>query len=110
MEYKAIKFDLERLIDKHAVLVDVEPEWIGIPPEDVLNVRRANLYLVINEDICIPVEETGARLIALTVLARGSISDLRRKMRNERKQAQRARRAASRQNKAWLGEKAPRWR
>lgn len=109
-EYRYFKFALEKLIESYGVVTDEEPQWIGIPPEDVGYIRRAQLYVVISEDICIPVEECNNKLLALTVLTRGSISDTRRQMRNESKKERRARRSASRQNKAWLGERAPRWR
>lgn len=108
-EYIRMASELSRLIAEYGHITKEEPYWIGIPPEDVGFIRRANIYVIVSSDICLPTETSGQKLIALTVLTRGSISEARRLKRNQRKSERRARRSAARANKAWLGERSQRW-
>lgn len=101
--------ELSRLISEFGYITAEEPHWIGIPPEDVGFIRRANIYVIVSSDICIPTETSGQKLVALTILTRGSISEARRVRRNQRKAERRARRSAARANKSWLGERGQRW-
>lgn len=96
--------ELATLIQEHGSVVHDAPNWMGVPPEDV--VHRADLYVLIGSDVCLPVEHN----VALTLLTRGSFSSERRADRNRRRQEQRARRQARRLNESWRGERAPRWR
>lgn len=108
-EYVRLASELSQLVSDFGRLTKEEPAWIGVPPEDVGYIRRASIYVIVSSDICIPTEVYGTKLVALTVLTRGSISEARRLRRNQRKSEKRARRSAARANKAWLGERKQRW-
>lgn len=81
-----------------------------IPEEDSELVNKTVFYINIGDDICIPAEYSGSTIVGVTVLARGSISSIRRTKRNTAKRERRARQAARRQTEAWRGERAQRWK
>lgn len=97
------------LLRTHGEFQASEPEWIGSLPEDSTEVRRAEYYVTVGNDICVPVEQGTTELIGVTLLARGGLSEKHRRRRNERKQYKRARAAERRASEAWVGERAQRW-
>lgn len=105
-EQRRFASELSALVERHGVRVEVQPEWVGVYPDDDQELRRADFYIIIGTDVCIPV----VRATGLTVLARGTFSGERREFRNARRQAKAASRRARRQHESWLGEKSPRWR
>lgn len=97
------------LLRNHGHFQSAEPDWIGITPEDATAVRRADFYVTVGDDICVPVEQGSTELVGVTLLARGGLSEKHRRRRNERKQYKRARAADRRASEAWIGERAQRW-
>lgn len=109
-ELTRFSHELTYFLRQHGRIV-VDPPWeLYVPDEETNLVRRTVCYVLIGEDICIPAEINGTNLVGVTVLARGSISELRRQRRNARKQERKARLNARRANESWRGESAPRWR
>lgn len=103
-ERRRFLVELRRLMEDHGKVVSSQPEWVGVHPDEP-ETSRAECYIVIGTDICIPVD----RNVALTVLTRGSFSSERRADKNRRKQSKRDQRRARRLSESWRGERAPRW-
>jgi hypothetical protein len=98
--------ELEKLIKENGVFVYDPPIWAQSTFEDRDAAARADFYIMVGDDICLPVE----RASALTLLTRGTFSPERRENRNRIRRERRQARSARRQNESWRGEKNPRWR
>lgn len=115
--YDPTEFELARFAHeltfllRHHGTITSEPPWnLYVPDEETGLLRKTTCYVIVGNDICIPVEQGSTGLVGVTVLAKGSISELRRQNRNERKQARRERTKMRRQNESWHGERSPRWK
>ena len=82
------------LLMAFAEVADEPPEWVAAKMR-----QRADAYLIIGEDLVVPVARLGPcgeTLIAKTCLDRGGISEPARRRRNERGRARRAGRRSRR--------------
>ena len=85
--------ELQRLIE-HGEIADEPPDWMARTMR-----QEADAYLVIGNDLVIPLVEAGPlgeHLIAKTCIPRGGISEPARRRRNERGRRRRAARRARR--------------
>lgn len=79
--------ELQALIE-HGEIAAEPPEWMGRTMA-----QRADAYLVVGEDLVIPLDtigHTSEELIAKTCIGRGGISEAARHRRNERGRRRRA--------------------
>ena len=67
------------------------PEWLA---QKML--QEADAYLIVGNDLVLPLADIGQRFVAKTCLSRGGISEPARKRRNERGRRRRAARHARR--------------
>jgi hypothetical protein len=58
--------DFTHLVEYHGHISYDQPDWVGVHPDDLDATKRADWYILVGADICIPVE----RNVALTVLTR----------------------------------------
>ena len=70
---------------------DEPPEWLA---QKML--QEADAYLIVGNDLVLPLAEIGQRFVAKTCISRGGISEPARKRRNERGRRRRAARHARR--------------
>lgn len=70
---------------------DEPPEWLA---QKML--QESDAYLIVGDDLVLPLAELGQRFVAKTCIPRGGISELARRHRNERGRRRRAARHARR--------------
>lgn len=89
-------------------IVGDAPGWLRERPEDAE--QHASRYLMLGDDITLPLVDRPVGLVAVTCIARGGVSDKARAKRREYRARRRRGRQEARKQRAWLGEAGPRWR
>lgn len=102
--------DMAALIERHAELHYDRPDWLQPPADEPEGVQRTACWLIVGDSIAFPVVTRDRKQYIVTVLTKGELSHEKRALRNEIKARKRKSAASKRAEKAWRGEKAPRWR
>lgn len=85
-----------------------QPGWVNEAAEP-RHENEAVTWLLLGEDIAMPLVARNVGLVAVTCIARGGISDAARSGRREYKRKRRASRRRVREIRSWVGESGPRW-
>lgn len=84
-----------------------EPEWVHDPV--VPREETAVQWLLLGDDVALPLVDRRGQLVAITCLAKGGVSAAAREKRTERRRRRGRAKREVRQVRAWSGERAPRW-
>lgn len=104
--------ELTQLVKAEAAVRSTRPSWVGThPPDCERTAAEACAWILIADDIALPVvQKRSGDFIVVTCMTRGGLSEYRRGMRNKIKADKRKARRSKRAEKAWRGERTPRWR
>lgn len=92
---------------RSAGTLGARPAWVNDRPEGE---EDAQHWLLLGEDVAMPLVSSCGELVAVTCLARGSMSAAARARRRDHKKRVRRGKRNVRELRSWKGESGPRWR
>jgi hypothetical protein len=94
LDLEAAKTELDRRADQFGRRVEARPDWLGMEGRNI--VAPADAYLLIGDDVVLPLADRSTGPLALSCLVRGSIPPAERRQRNVKRRKRRLERAAHR--------------
>lgn len=90
--------ELSMFMQQFGVFCDAAPDWFGLPPEES-EAERATHYMVIGDDVVLPLYKRGNDFVAVTTITKGCVSEVVRRARNAARQDRAKRKAHKRRMK-----------